>query len=272
MELVDIYLESASALAESESHSLQAPMIYYLNENLLELLEKDPNQFHNVYQGEFAPAIPPEQHARQELGRNFHQIMRQCLMGLPVEPLLVAHPQIKCWVEQLQQHAPEIFEEQPGWSRSWDEQIQVAFGESLMNDNSPLIVLSSIYDLIVRGHDSARIIDWTTSTVSPDYLQNCWNTRLKLFLLAANSTYLTEDISLTYWLLAENKRPHFIKIGCNREQHQAVKDRLRNILLQLEELSESPAKSQPFPDPLDKFLRGQIGAEEYLASITEVEI
>ncbi|WP_292805479.1 hypothetical protein [Nostoc sp. NMS7] len=41
---------------------------------------------------------------------NFSLVMRQLFLGLTVEPLLNAYPQIAQWVDQIQELAPEIFQ------------------------------------------------------------------------------------------------------------------------------------------------------------------
>ncbi|HAG84758.1 MAG TPA: PD-(D/E)XK nuclease family protein [Cyanobacteria bacterium UBA12227] len=238
-------------------------MNYYLNENLLDLLEKDPNQFYRVYQGWVASTIPPQQRERLEWGQRFHQIMRQRLMGLPVDSLLATYPKLKHWVNQLTQNAPEIFEPNPDNCRSWDEQIQVTIGD---------IVLSSTYDLIIRGYQSAQIIDWTTSSVPNDYLESHCQTQLKLYLLAETDTYLAEEISLTYWLLMDEVSPKCLKFTYSQEQHEIFKDQLEGILSKLREPILIKSSTSTDQGSLAQFLQGQISAKDYVASVPEVEI
>lgn len=238
-------------------------MHYYLNENLLNLLEKDPNQFRKVYQGWVAPTIPPQQKERLELGRQFHQIIRQHLMGLPVDSLLANYPQLKHWVNQLSQNAPEIFERSPENRKTWDEQIQVMYGD---------IILSSTCDLIIRNYQSAQIIDWTVYPIHQEYLENSWHTQLKLYLLADTDTYLAEEISLTYWLLTDEVSPKCLRFGYSQEKHDAFKDRLEATLSQLREPSGINTSTPTDQDPLTAFLQGQLSAKDYVVSIPEVEL
>lgn len=237
-------------------------MTYYLNEYLLALLEENPNQFQKVYQGWVVPTLSPKLKECQKWRKRFHQIVRQYLMGLPVEPLLETHARLKYWVDWLTENAPEIFEEKPGSWKSWDEKIQVGFGN---------IILSSTYDLIIRGEQLAQIIDWT-STVNPDYLKCCWNTQLKLFLFAESDTYFAEDISLTYWLLTDNAEPECLRFSYSQEQRDAFKDKLQAISIELTELTVNATFIATEQSPLTKFLQGQMSAKDYVSSVPEVEI
>jgi len=238
-------------------------MLYYLNENLLALLEADPHKFNQVYQGNFAPIVSPKLKQRQKLGNQFHQIVRQLLLGLPVEPLLEAYPKIKHWVEQLQQAAPEIFQEQPGCRRSWDEQGQVVFND---------VVLSTTYDLVIQSYSLAEIIDWTTSFANEEYLETSWNTQLKLYLFAENYHYLPDKITLTYWQVNDENEPLCCHFDYSQKQHDAFKDRLALTLLNLRTPAHNLTNQHANPNSLTSFLQGQIPVNEYVASVPEVEI
>lgn len=113
---------------------------------------------------------------------NFHLVMRQQFLELPVKPLLNNHPQIAQWVSQVQEIAPELF---PVRKKLLVDNPVIA-PLVINGDNHFIQVLTNIafkqsiprlYEWAVRRTMLSwqdRVKLWTTAmqySVSPDQLQ-----------------------------------------------------------------------------------------------------
>lgn len=113
---------------------------------------------------------------------NFHLVMRQQFIELPVKPLLNNHPQIAQWVSQVQEIAPELF---PVRKKLLVDNPVIA-PLMINGDNHFIQVLTNIafkqgiprlYEWAVRRTMLSwqdRVKLWTTAmqySVSPDQLQ-----------------------------------------------------------------------------------------------------
>ncbi|MGH2416038.1 MAG: hypothetical protein ACRDEA_20580, partial [Microcystaceae cyanobacterium] len=53
--------------------------------------------------------IPSKSLKTTPTDRRFHQLIKQSLLGLPIEKLLETKPQYQLWFEQVQKEAPQIW-------------------------------------------------------------------------------------------------------------------------------------------------------------------
>lgn len=168
----------------------------------------------------------PKQEAKQALGSKFHLLMQQREMGLPIDEILVDDPQLRSWIEDLSEVAPLIFVSNPQVFRESEHYRTWQIDEYL---------LSVIYDLLILTTDQAQIIDWKTypEPLSKKRLENSWQTRLYLYVLAETTTYPPEAISMTYWFFQTGGKPTCATIRYSHTLHEQIKRELNRLLTKL---------------------------------------
>ncbi|OKH30905.1 hypothetical protein NIES2119_29985 [[Phormidium ambiguum] IAM M-71] len=249
--------------------------------------------------------ISPASASARCLGEQFHLIMQQSLMGMPIDSLLNNHSQLKQWFSGLQLLAPEIWCEEANTGKSYSHQVDYFYDD---------VILTSTFDLLISKSEQLEIVNWTTDTLNLTDIQWQWRTGLDLFLLAQTDTYLPEQIQLTYWLLNHSTLPMKFSIHYSNQALLAFKTKLERTLSKLPELfpkavvtsgnnennqhsqkslfpstfadrsrvPSSPKEftfSQPVPetnetieDSLSQFLSGRLTIKEYIDSVPEVEL
>ncbi len=197
----------------------------------------------------------------EKLGGEFHLIMQQIGLGLPVELFLKAYPQIDKWVE-----AAKPFLDIPG-SKQWNASAQYLYKSQLLYAN---------YDLIIHQEKQIIGLDWTIQKPSKfQLLENSFHTQLRLFLLYEKTQLSAEDISLVYLFVNTGDVYQFTY---SKEKHLAFKERLEATLLPfLAEVEDFPKETSSSytltpQEAHDKWLAKEISTEEYLAAIPEVEL
>jgi hypothetical protein len=250
--------------------------------------------------------ISPASASARCLGEQFHLIMQQSLMGMPIDSLLNNHSQLKQWFSGLQLLAPEIWCEEANTGKSYFHQVDYFYGD---------VILTSNFDLLISNSEQLEIVNWTTDRqFSLTDIQWQWKTDLDLFLMAQTDTYLPEQIRLSYWLLNHSTLPMKISIHYSNQALLAFKTKLERTLSKLPQLfskavltsgnneskqhsqnclftstfadrstiPSSPKEftfSQPVPesnaiieDSLSQFLSGRLTIREYIDSVPEVEL
>jgi PD-(D/E)XK nuclease superfamily len=185
--------------------------------------------------------MSPTQQSKTQLGSDFHLLMHQRELGLPIEPILARSPQLNTWMQAMLQTAPELFETN---SQTWRESEHV---RTLEVDD---YLFTVIYDLLILQPDRADIIDWKTYPLprSKKDLDLEWQTRLYLYLLAETSEYLPKQIAFTYWFIQSTPQPKSVKIGYTLKQHRQTKADLLALLSKLTNwLDAYRAHQEPFP-------------------------
>ncbi|NMF65956.1 hypothetical protein DP113_33840 (plasmid) [Brasilonema octagenarum UFV-E1] len=197
----------------------------------------------------------------EKLGGEFHLIMQQIGLGLPVELFLKAYPQIDKWVE-----VAKPFLDIPG-SKQWNTEAQYLYKSQLLYAN---------YDLIIYQEKQVIGLDWTIQKTSNfQLLENSFHTQLRLFLLHERTQLSASEISLVYLFVNTGDVYQFTY---SKEKHQAFKERLEATLLPfLAEVEDFPKQTSSSctltpQEAHDKWLAKEISAEEYLAAIPEVEL
>jgi hypothetical protein len=208
-----------------------------LSQRHLKILETCPRQFEYTY----LDRLTPIQQSRTQLGSDFHLLMQQRELGLPIEPILARSPQIKGLIEAIVATAPELFELEPS---VWRESEHV---RTLTMDN---YLFTSIYDLVILTPDRAEIIDWKTYPL-PKYkkdLTHEWQTRLYLYLLAETSDYLPKQITFTYWFIQSTPKPKSVRICYTLKQHRQTHQDLLTLLGKLTDcLDAAKSHREQFP-------------------------
>jgi hypothetical protein len=208
-----------------------------LSQRHLKILETCPRQFEHIY----LDRVTPIQESRTQAGSEFHHLMQQREMGLPIEPILARSPKLKGWMDAIVTTAPELFAADPD---AWRESEHV---RTLAIDN---YLFTAIYDLVILKPSQAEIIDWKTYPL-PKYKKDLtgeWQTRLYLYLLAETSDYLPKQIAFTYWFIASSPQPKSVRICYTLKQHRQTHQDLLILLDKLTNwLDASGSKGEQFP-------------------------
>jgi hypothetical protein len=184
--------------------------------------------------------MAPLQQSKTQLGSDFHLLMHQRELGLPIEPILARSPELHKWMQAMLQIAPELFTTDAQWRQS--EHVRtLEIGNYLF---------TAIYDLLILKPDRADIIDWKTYPL-PRYKKDLdldWQTRLYLYMLAETSDYLPKQITFTYWFIQSTPQPKSVSINYTLKQHRQTQIDLLALLEKLTTwLDANRTDREPFP-------------------------
>jgi PD-(D/E)XK nuclease superfamily len=212
-----------------------------ISQRHLKILETCPRQFEYTYCDRLTLPMSPAQQTKTQLGSDFHWLMHQRELGLPIEPILARSPQLNTWMQAMLETAPELFQTN---DRTWRESEHL---RTLEIDN---YLFTAIYDLVILQPDRAQIIDWKTYPL-PRYKKDLdleWQTRLYLYLLAETSDYLPKQITFTYWFIQSTPHPKSVQIGYTLKQHRQTQTDLQVLLDRLTGwLDTDRDRQEPFP-------------------------
>jgi hypothetical protein len=211
-----------------------------LSQRHLKVLETCPRQFEHLYFDRLSSPMSPAQQVKTQLGSDFHLLMQQRELGLPIEPILTRSPQLAGWMQAILTAAPELFQTN---SQTWRESEHL---RTLSIDN---YLFTVIYDLVILQPDRANIIDWKTYPL-PKYkkdLDRDWQTRLYMYLLAETSEYLPKQITFTYWFIQSSPQPKSVQIAYTLKQHRQTQT---DLLVLLNKLTKCLDAYQTCREPL----------------------
>lgn len=220
------------------------------NPSLLEKLEYKSKNFDKN-----TVSTPPISQG-EKLGGEFHIIMQQIGLGVPVEPFLEAYPQLGKWVEVL---LP--FLEIPG-NKQWNAEAQYLYKSQLIYAN---------YDLIIYQDKQVIGLDWTIQKPSNfQSLENSFHTQLRLFLLHDKTQLPAEKINLIYLFVNTGDVYQFTY---SEVKHLVFKERLLSIITQfaVEEIQQK-FEQESLEIIHHKWMNREITTEEYLDAIPEIEL
>ncbi len=223
------------------------------NHKTLELVEQNPECLSTINYRNLTVKSESE-----VAGGQFHLIMQQIGLGLPVEALLKAYPQINNWVDKV-----KPFLNIPG-NKQWNAQLQYLYHG---------ILLYSECDLIIYGENQVVGFDWTIQKpLKFEIIESKWQTQLRLFLLYEQTGIPLEQISLVYLFVNTDSIYQFTY---SEDKHLNFKARLEETLAPFVEDDKEKKllthKMTP-QEAHDKWLAKEISTMEYLAAIPEVEI
>ncbi|WP_159788716.1 PD-(D/E)XK nuclease family protein [Sodalinema gerasimenkoae] len=186
-----IATEAGTAIADPEP-------IPRLSQTALNRLEKCPRWFQNSLIEHRESPLDPQQQQRLARGNQFHQLMQQRELGLPVETLLGEDDPLRQWMQDFLERAPSHITPNPFCGSI--EHREAEHERRLVWQDILWLVR---YDLLLLSPDQAQILDWKTypRPRSPKQLRNTWQTRLYPFVLAETSSYPPDAISMTYWFV-----------------------------------------------------------------------
>ncbi len=206
----------------------ETPPMLNLTQGHLRLLEICPRRYQYTYLDHFTVPTDPGTLERQQWGTQFHQILQQRDLGLPLADLLRQDEALAAAVNGLMAAAPELFVPQPEGFRQSEHRRTLAFNG---------YGLTAIYDLLVLEPAQGQIVDWKTYQRPPQAAQLAkeWQTRLYLYLLVETSDLAPEQVTMTYWFVApptapdRQAPPSSITIPYSLAQHRRTEADLRRL-------------------------------------------
>ncbi|WP_035985773.1 PD-(D/E)XK nuclease family protein [Leptolyngbya sp. KIOST-1] len=218
-----------------------------LTQSHLRQLETCPRRFQYGYLEQVPVPTDPEMLERQRWGTQFHLVMQQRELGLPIEGFLREDAVLDAAVQGLLAAAPELFAPQGDRFRQSEHRRTLAFNGYL---------LAAVYDLLVLEPGRGQIIDWKTyqRPSTQAQLAKAWQTRLYLYLLVETSELTPDQVSMTYWFVAppgaeaRSEPPSSSIISYSAAQHQRTEADLRRLTDRLTDLL-APGGDLPQADP-----------------------
>jgi hypothetical protein len=159
---------------------------------------------------------------------NFQLVIRQLFLGLPVQPLLEAHPQMAGWVAEVKALAPELF--QPKKKLEIDRPVIAP----LALDEDQIFIQVSVNLGFRRG--IPRLYEWAVR--QPEL---SWQDRVKLWATTIGYALAPEQVQLVILALHPMRPAHKRKLTWNTALHQQTERSLVQLLTQpLEQVSNFP--------------------------------
>ena len=166
------------------------------------------------YQYIFLEALSGPSTAEQQLttqwGSQFHLLMQQRALDLPVAVLAKSSAEMVTSMTALEQVAPDVFEHLSAAANAADRAPGRAFNQSEHRRTLAFngYLLTVVYDLLVYSPEAGQIFDWKTHQHPPrrQWLQADWQTRLYLYVLAETTDLKPEQLSMTYWFVRLSDR------------------------------------------------------------------
>lgn len=214
-----------------------------LSQGLLSLLDTCPRKFQYSILEQLAP--PPAESLQNSLdwGNQFHLLMQQAQLQLPLTALLSGQEAMGRAFEALHQASPQLLAPSPG--AQYDSEHLRSFS---LGGHS----FSVVYDLLIREAEQAQILDWKTypKPVKAQALADDWQTKLYCFGLVATSSYPPEQVSMTYWFVRGKEKdtpPESLKIAYSSAKHEQIRQEIMTRTAQLNRWVESYKNGQELP-------------------------
>ena len=254
---------------------MSQPNLVRLSQSHLNLLSICPPKFQQIYLDCLGTILDPRQQESMTWGTQFHLLMQQRELTLPIESLLTSDPELNSAFQALTANATELETNSDTWR-------EAEHCRTLSYHN---FVLTVIYDLLIAKEEQAVILDWKTyrQSQTASKLANNWQTRLYLYVLSETSEYTPEQIQMTYWFVKSGK-PKSVTLQYSHQQHQQTErdliDLLANLEIWLQNYQDNQIDFPHRPDcqlkcPYYQFLAPKITEEErhqeWMASIEQIE-
>ena len=241
-----------------------------LSQGQLTLLETCPRRFKHFFIDGLSGPASYEQKIKTQWGAQFHLLMQQRSLDLPIEVMSDADAEMMDRLSALAKTAPDIFQYLPISAQASKENVFVQSEQRrtfAFND----YLLTVIYDLVIETPSQGQIFDWKTHQQPPrkEWLQTDWQTRLYLYVLAETTALSPEQISMTYCFVRINENspdktqpdksqqtppPSFYRFSYSAAQHeqtkrdlQALTQTLTSAIAQLKTNQNKPGHHEAFP-------------------------
>lgn len=205
---------------------MSKPNLIRLSQSHLNLLSICPPKFQQVYLDGLGTIPNPQQQEGMKWGSQFHLLMQQRELTLPIEPFLKGDRELNASFKALTKTATELGQQTADVWREAEHCRTLSHGN---------FIITVIYDLLVARQDRGIILDWKTyrQPQKTNKLANNWQTRLYLYVLAETSEYTPEQIQMTYWFV-KSDRPQSVTFTYSQLQHQKNERDLMSLLANLE--------------------------------------
>ncbi|WP_072621738.1 PD-(D/E)XK nuclease family protein [Spirulina major] len=197
-----------------------------LSQGQLNTFTQCPRRYQYTYHEQLGRPLDPNRQESLTWGSQFHTLMQQRELGLPVEGMFGPDDPLGVTYQALLAKLPELRESDPNVVREAEHRRVLQW---------PDVVLTVVYDLLLVTAHEATILDWKTYRDLPprEQVEQNWQTKLYPYVLAATSDYTPEQITMTYWIVgdAENVRSHTFPYST--AAYLATQNELRHIVAQL---------------------------------------
>jgi len=201
---------------------------YRLSQQHLNLLTTCPRKFQYLYLDNLGVPITSAEQERLNWGSQFHLLMQQRELGLPIESLILENQEMLHCFNNFSQAASEIL------NLNAQDDIILRQAEHNRSLNFKGYILTAIYDLLIAKNEQAQIFDWKTYRYpeNKNKLAQNWQTRLYLYLLVETSKYLPETVSMTYCFIQPKSKnlPYKLTFSYNQQAHKKTEQDLQKIL------------------------------------------
>ena len=147
-------------------------------------------------------------------------VMKQTLMGLPTEPLLIAYPQINNWVLEVQRLLPKLFLLNP------NKLLLETHFQAPLCLKAETVYIQTSTNVICRTKKPLILIDWVIRNTSLN-----WYDRVKLW--TASEQLLKSGYKkpkLVILAIPSESPATLIQLNWNHEHHENTKTQLVSLL------------------------------------------
>lgn len=203
---------------------------WHLSQNHLNTLETCPPLFQRIYLQQLKSPFNLIQEEKTQWGRQFHLLMQQYNLGLPIDDINTDNNDLKVSVKALIHATKNI------WN---SPEIITKKAEFQINHSINNYLFTSVYDLLILYENKAEIFDWKTylKPQNEEKLINNWQTKLYLYILAEKLDYKPCQLSFTYWFVKLPNEPQKQTIKYDKAKHEQTKKELNSLLEKLEDLT-----------------------------------
>ena len=214
-----------------------------LSQGHLSLLETCPRQFQHQFLEQLNlhdRSIDDEERIRS--GSEFHQLIQQRSLQLPIDALLAKDPQLAQWFRAFERAMPDFFEPNP-------TALELAESEQVRTFAYLGHRLVVVYDYLVLKPESALVLDWKTyrkPNPSSAIVQS-WQSKLYPYVLRQTSHYQAHQIELRYWFFHHDTAEK-LSLPYTDAKHRKTDRQLTHLLTQLNHwLNDYTHHATPFP-------------------------
>lgn len=218
-----------------------------LSQAHLTLLDTCDRKYQYIFFDALSAPATYDQQLTTQWGSQFHLLMQQQSLNLPVAAIADANRDMAASMAALAAAAPEVFEqpsEQLAESEGSDNLQPFRQSEHRRTLAFNNYLLTVIYDQLVLTPEQGQIFDWKTHQKPPrkDWLQKDWQTRLYLYVLCETTELRPEQISMTYWFVRLGNRmqaqPSSYRFDYSLRQHQRTEQDLQTLTSRLTRMSK----------------------------------
>lgn len=248
-----------------------------LSQGHLTVLDACDRKYQYIFIDALSGPSTSDQQTTAQWGSQFHLMMQQRALDLPVEVMTGANVEMSDSLMALAEAAPEVFAHLPVSSAAADDDETFSQGTFSQSEHRRTLafngyLLTVVYDLVVRSPDRGQIFDWKTHQRPPrqEWLKDDWQKRLYLYVLCETTDLRPEQLSMTYWFVrlgampddfatesllerrgerqdSSERQPTSYQFGYSEDQHRQTQQDLQRLTDQLTALSQLAEQAIDFP-------------------------